>query len=208
MTTQTLKQFVDLNFDPIPVHLNSASEFQDAVDLIDTVRASLTEEQKVYLLPKTVDFMTKMHRAGNVILGLRNIQGQLISLTIVRKMEHWTDIPNFEGLPFIEFIYNQAPCLLQSVCTHPDYRSMGLADRLLKMAEDWCQTKERNRLVARVVVGNKGSLSAFARNDYDTLSSGIDKEDGYKFVYVGKSVSPRPYLVVTEQDAENHAPTL
>ena len=138
MTTRTVKQFVNLDFEPRAVRLNSADEFADAVELIDIVRDSLTEEQKVYLLPKTIDFMTKMHRAGNVVLGLRNDKNELIGLTIVRKLNHWTDIPNFEGLPFIEFIYNQTPCMLQSVCTHPDYRSMGLADRLITAAEEWC----------------------------------------------------------------------
>ncbi len=185
---KTMKQFVNLDFEPIAVRLNSAEEFAEAVELIETVRASLKEEEKVYLLPKTVDFMTKLHRAGNVVLGLRNEEGLLIGLTVVRKMHHWTDIPNFEGLPFIEFIYNQTPCLLQSVCTHPEYRSMGLADRLLKSAEEWCLKKERSRIVARIVIGNKGSLSAFERNEFEVLSEGIDKEDGYKFVYVGKKI--------------------
>lgn len=187
-TTQALKRFAVTTAEPTRHLLSTEQDFQDAIDLIDLVRHSLTPEQQFYLLPKTMDFMKDQKAQGNAILGLRTDTGDLIGLTIVRKMHNWTDLPNFEGLPLIGFLANEAPCLLQSVCTHPKYRTLGLADRLLTMAEGWAQVRNRSKLVARIVFDNTGSRNAFMRNNYDVLSEGIDPQDGYAYIYAGKTV--------------------
>lgn len=178
--------------------LTSYADLKQAVKLIDTVRTSLEDSQKFFLLPKTVEFMKNQLESGNAILGLKDSNGTLVGLTIIRKMEFWTDIPNFEALPFVNFLANETPCLLQSVCTHPEYRGAGLADKLLTAAEDWCRKNGRTRLVARIVTENAGSRTAFARNAFQTLAEGRDHQDGYAYLYAGKAIAFMPYLVAED----------
>jgi len=183
---------------PETVLLTSHDELKQAAKLIDKVRASLDDSQKFFLLPKTVEFMKNQLTDGNAILGLKDANGTLMGLTIIRKMDHWTDIPNFEGLPFIGFLANETPCMLQSVCTHPEYRGAGLADKLLTAAENWCRENGRTRLIARIVTENSGSRNAFTRNEFQILSEGIDAQDGYGYLYAGKAIVSNPYLVGEE----------
>ena len=152
--------------------------------LIETVRASLPEEERIFLKPRSHGSISAHFAAYNPVFGILSPTGQVIGCALLCPLKDATDEHNIQNYPAENLLPGH--WALQSVARHPAYEGQGIMGLLLDKAKDHATANPHVEfMIAKVNGRNVKSQAGFAKAGFTQAAQGQDHASGQPVVYLG-----------------------
>lgn len=167
--------------------LQSKDNIDDILALQKTVYDDLTEEEKVYIVPKDRAFFEKHFANGNHVFGVVH-NGKLIAQSI--SLEPSQQNPKTGMVNMSLPVMSDKVAIIQGILVHPDYRGNALMSRMLDAKLKIATNTGRTDLIAEVAVDNFYSWSVFLKEGLAIHSIETDPSDGTVIYNMHAKVKP------------------
>lgn len=152
--------------------------------LIETVRAALPEDEKIFLKPRSHGSISAHFAGFNPAFGILTNTGQLIGCALLCPIGDAADEYNQLNYPAEHLLPGH--WALQSVARHPAYEGQGLMGLLLDAAKNHAKANPQvNFMIAKVNGRNVKSQGGFAKAGFEQAAQGLDHASGQPVVYLG-----------------------
>lgn len=152
--------------------------------LIETVRAALPEDDRIFLKPRSPANIAAHFAAFNPAFGILSPDGQLIGCALLCPISDATDDAAAANYPASHLLPGH--WALQSVARHPAYEGHGLMGLLLDHAKGYAQANSQVAYVIAKVNGrNLRSQQGFLNAGFSAAAQGQDQASGEPVVYLG-----------------------
>jgi GNAT superfamily N-acetyltransferase len=174
------------------------AELVKAADLHHAVYEALPEEQKAFVLPKTLADFEEIVREGGIVLGAM-IDGKLVGIAAMR-------MPN-EDAPETGLAYAPADiplgklAILQGTVVDPAFQGFALQQEMIEARVEIAHALGRDYAMSEVEKGNYASLKSLMKRGFHVESAVIDPRDEAAVFALGLSLKAR----FNSADAEGRA---
>jgi RimJ/RimL family protein N-acetyltransferase len=187
MLTQTFTPEATPTPKPKPAHkvVMLSHKHAKAVHLlIETVRATLPEDEKIFLKPRSHGSISAHFAGFNPAFGILTPTGQLIGCALLCPINDASDEYNQKNYPAEHLLPGH--WALQSVARHPAYEGQGLMGMLLDAAKAHAAANPQvSFMIAKVNGRNAKSQEGFAKAGFTQAAQGQDHASGEAVVYLG-----------------------
>jgi ribosomal protein S18 acetylase RimI-like enzyme len=188
VNTQILSSIALANGAICEVALLGTDYAQAISDMHNQTIATLADNEKTYMLDKSLDYFAKhLNRGeGNAILGILDgdkviAQSMILHPTSDNMNTNMTDMPN-EPDPLMSSV-------MQAVSVDSTYRGQKLMEIMIDHWVDHAQTHGRTHLLAEVQVENVASYANFLKRGMNIVSIGQDPDDGVNLYNAHETVA-------------------
>jgi ribosomal protein S18 acetylase RimI-like enzyme len=150
--------------------------------LQDETRSALPAAQKMFVLPQSTEYFSRLlERRNGLMIGIR-VKGQLVSqmammgpLTLEDAMAQGAVTRN--EVPFHHAETFDLIVVAKSMAVHPDWRGNELSQHMLEAALDQPFARTADHVFAQISVDNVHSWELFLRHGFGIVAAAIDSSD-------------------------------
>jgi ribosomal protein S18 acetylase RimI-like enzyme len=150
--------------------------------LQDDTRFALPEDQKMFVLPQSVEYFARLlDRKNGLMAGVR-AKGQLVAqmalmgpLTLEECIAR--NFVTRNEVPFHHAETSDLIVIAKSMAVHPDWRGNELSQHMLEAALDQPIARTADHVFAQISVDNVRSWELFLRHGFGIVASAIDPSD-------------------------------
>jgi ribosomal protein S18 acetylase RimI-like enzyme len=164
------------------IQVLTQADLAQVMALHEEVRAALSDEQKMFLLPQNADYFEKfLSQKSGVMLGI-SAGGKLIAQLALMGPLSLDDISTRHSITRNDVTFHHVEPLdsviaIKSMTVSPNYRGNELSQHILTAALELPLIKTADHAFAQISVENTRSWELFLKNGFGVVAAGIDPVD-------------------------------
>lgn len=150
--------------------------------LQDETRSALPEAQKMFVLPQSAEYFSRLlERRNGLMIGVR-VKGQLVAQMALMGPMTLEDCVSRNAVTRNEIPFHHAEAsdlvvIAKSMAVHPDWRGNELSQHMLEAALDEPIARTADHVLAQISVDNVRSWELFLRHGFGIVAAAIDPTD-------------------------------
>ncbi len=168
---------------PVLVEILTPECLPDVLVLQNAVRAALSDDQKMFVLPQPDSYFEKfLMRQGGLMVGLRE-NGTLVAQIVLMGALSLDEVIESNALTRSEVTLHHATStdhiiIAKSMAVHPERQGNGLSQKLLQAMLTQTAVRSADHIFAQISAENIRSWELFLRNGFGIVAAALDPSDG------------------------------